>query len=50
MAAFVAQTSETEFQVVSIGTGTKSLGRCKMEENGYLLNDCHAEVLARRSL
>ena len=51
LAAFVAQTSQTpNLRVVAVGTGTKSLGQSKMEQNGYLLNDCHAEVLARRSL
>ena len=40
----------TELRVVAIGSGTKSLGIKKMEPEGYLLNDCHAEIFARRSL
>ena len=44
------ETPKSEFKVVALGTGTKSLGRLKMDVQGMVLNDCHGEVLARRSL
>ncbi|TNV77602.1 hypothetical protein FGO68_gene6626 [Halteria grandinella] len=49
LAAFLME-REGIFQIISLATGTKSIPRSAMNEEGYVLNDCHAEVLARRSL
>lgn len=49
LATFVAEVG-SELKVVAIGTGTKSLGKSKVDKDGLVLSDCHAEVLARRSL
>lgn len=36
--------------VISLATGSKCLGPRKMSPEGLVINDCHAEVLARRGL
>ena len=38
------------FQVVCISTGTKCLNGEHINNRGMAVNDCHAEVIARRGL
>ncbi|KAL4460405.1 hypothetical protein ABPG74_000156 [Tetrahymena malaccensis] len=37
------------FEIISIANGTKSVGKKNMSELGNLVNDSHAEILARRA-
>lgn len=40
--------NDYEIQVISLGTGLKCLPFSKLAKTGEQLNDCHAEVIARR--
>lgn len=42
--------SDASYQVVSIGAGTKCIGRWQLRPAGVLVHDCHAEILAQRGL
>jgi tRNA-specific adenosine deaminase 1 len=53
VAAFIQRTGKDEktkcsLKVISMGTGSKCVGQNKLSQNGDILNDSHAEVVARR--
>jgi hypothetical protein len=50
LAAFVAEEAGGSLRCVSLATGTKCVGASGMCARGLVVNDCHAEVLARRAL
>ncbi|XP_047433040.1 double-stranded RNA-specific editase 1-like [Mugil cephalus] len=43
-------TNVKEAQVICVSTGTKCINGEYMSDRGLALNDCHAEIVARRSL
>lgn len=47
LTCFVQKTNDN-LEVVSLGTGTKCLGQHQLSTRGDILNDSHAEVMARR--
>jgi tRNA-specific adenosine deaminase 1 len=44
-----AEAPPSELLVLTLGSGTKCLGQSDMKPDGSVVNDCHAEVLARRA-
>lgn len=46
----VSGTDVKDAKVISVSTGTKCINGEYMSDRGLALNDCHAEIVARRSL
>lgn len=49
LSAIVMQRDTETFEVIAMGTGTKCIGANMLTANGDILNDSHAEVIARRA-
>ena len=47
--ATVVMEKKNKLSLVALGTGTKCIRGCHLSQHGDAVNDCHAEVVARRA-